>query len=150
MSPFQTGLMEIKAIPAQLTWEVRHKAMWPNKPFSYIKIENDAEGQHFGLYLENKLVSVISIFITDTEAQFRKFATVPQYQGNGYGSSLLSYIFKEMSGFGIKRLWCNARLDKTSFYERFGMLPTQTTFERGNISYVIMESYLQGRKKAVK
>lgn len=142
--------MEIKAIPAQLTWEVRHKAMWPNKPISYIKIENDAEGQHFGLYLENKLVSVISIFIIDTEAQFRKFATVPQYQGNGYGSRLLSYIFKEISELGIKRLWCNARLDKTSFYERFGMAPTQTTFERGNISYVIMESYLQGRKKAVK
>lgn len=142
--------MEIKAIPAQLTWEVRHKAMWPNKPFTYIKIENDAEGQHFGIYLENKLVSVISIFITDTEAQFRKFATVPYYQGNGYGSTLLSYIFKEMSELGIKRLWCNARRDKTSFYERFGMVPTQTTFERGNISYVIMESYLQDQKETLK
>jgi len=150
MSTLQIGLMEIKAIPVQLTWDVRHKAMWPNKPFSYIKIENDIEGQHFGLYLENKLVSVISIFITDTEAQFRKFATLPHYQGNGYGSTLLSYIFKEMSQLGIKRLWCNARRDKTSFYERFGMVPTQTTFERGNINYVIMESYFQSKKEVGK
>ena len=139
--------MEIKAIPGQLTWKDRHKAMWPNKPFSYIKLDNDVEGQHFGLYLENKLVSVISVFIIGKEAQFRKFATVPQHQGNGYGSNLLSYIFKEMSELGIKRLWCNARQDKTLYYKKFGMIKTPITFTKGNIDYIIMESHLELQKR---
>lgn len=137
--------MKIKAIPAHLTWEIRHKAMWPNKPFSYIKLDNDAVGQHFGLFVENKLVTVISIFITKKEAQFRKFATLPEYQGNGYGSWMLSHMFKEMFERGINRLWCNARADKTLYYKKFGMTKTAITFVKGTIAYIVMESYLQSQ-----
>lgn len=134
--------MKIKAIPAQLTWGIRQKAMWPLNPISYVQLTEDEKGQHYGAYIENELVSVISVFTQGSKAQFRKFATLPNQQGNGYGSYLLSHVFDAMSKANIKKLWCNARLDKTSFYKKFGMVPTSITFERGNISYVIMEYHL--------
>lgn len=67
--------MKIKKIKAEQTWEIRHKVMWPNKPLAYVKISNDLEGLHYGLFVADKLVSVVSLFIKGEVAQFRKFAT---------------------------------------------------------------------------
>lgn len=137
--------MEIRAISAHQTWDIRQKSMWTSKPIGYVQLPEDDNGKHFGFYVENHLVSVISIFITGTEVQFRKFATLPNHQANGYGTSLLSYVFDEMSKKNINKIWCNARLDKTRFYEKFGMVITPTIFKRDKVNYVIMEYYYQER-----
>lgn len=125
-------------LPSQ-TWPLRHKVMWPDKPIDYVKLPEDEQGLHFGLFVENQLVSVISLFITGTEAQFRKFATDTAEQGKGYGTQLLAHLIKEAQMAGVKRLWCNARMDKVAYYERFGMQKTKQTFGKGGIDYVIME-----------
>ncbi len=39
----------------------------------------------------------------------------------------------------IDKLWCNARADKTSFYERFGMIQTPKRFIKEGVNYIIME-----------
>ena len=93
-------------------------------------------------YLEETLVSVISLFIDGDDAQFRKFATLADQQGKGLGSALLEHLIKEAQSRGVRRLWCNARVDKTGFYERFGMTTTDHTFSKGGIDYVIMEVFL--------
>ena len=83
---------KIIEITAEETIFIRHKAMWPNKPIDYVRLANDDEGKHFGLYVDTKLISVISLFISKNEAQFRKFATLTEYQGKGYGTMLLKEI----------------------------------------------------------
>lgn len=113
--------------------------MWPDKPLDYIKLPGDDQGLHYGLFNDQHLISVISLFIKKEEAQFRKFATETEEQGKGYGSQLLTHLIKEAQAKGIKRLWCNARTDKTPYYERFGFKKTQQTFHKGGIDYVIME-----------
>ncbi len=115
--------------------------MWPNKPLEYVKLPQDADGMHYGLYLEEILVSVISLFVNGDEAQFRKFATLTDQQGKGLGSELLEHLINEAKSHGVRRLWCNARMDKTGFYERFGMTTTDQTFSKGDIDYVIMEVF---------
>ncbi|MBX2873114.1 MAG: GNAT family N-acetyltransferase [Saprospiraceae bacterium] len=131
--------MEIKRITHQDTWPIRHQVMWPDKPIDYIKLTEDPQGLHFGLWIDNQIVSIVSAFIDNNEAQFRKFATLEEEQGKGYGSQLLAYLFEELSRLGVKRIWCNARLKKTTFYERFGMIKTNQYFSRGEVEYVIME-----------
>ncbi|HDZ05923.1 MAG TPA: GNAT family N-acetyltransferase [Maribacter sp.] len=116
--------------------------MWPNKSIDYVKLPNDIEGRHYGLFLNEKLISVISLFITDTEAQFRKFATIKEYQGKGYGSLLLQEIIGVAKNENLSKIWCNARQNKTDFYTKFGMVSTNRTFVKGAVDFVIMESLL--------
>lgn len=113
--------------------------MWPTKPITYVRLQEDENGQHFGMYIKNSLVSVISLFFKDSEVQFRKFATLPEHQGNGYGTLLLSYVFDDIHNLNVKKIWCNARMDKISFYKRFGMTTTAKRFKRSGVSYVVME-----------
>lgn len=105
----------------------------------YIKLPNDPQGLHYGLFVDQRLVSIVSAFIVKGEAQFRKFATLPEEQGKGYGSQLLTYLFKELRAKQVHKVWCNARRHKASFYERWGLSQTDNFFSRGGINYVIME-----------
>ncbi|MEQ8471642.1 MAG: GNAT family N-acetyltransferase [Marinoscillum sp.] len=134
--------MEISEISCEETWPIRQKVMWPDRPLSFVKLSNDRQGIHYGLFVENELISIISLFRSDDELQFRKFATVRSEQGKGYGSVLLRYVIDSQDVQGIRRIWCNAREDKVGFYEKFGMRKTSQTFEKGGISYVVMEKLM--------
>ncbi|UII27464.1 GNAT family N-acetyltransferase [Fulvivirga maritima] len=131
--------MEILKIPHHQTWALRHKVMWPDKPLDYVKLENDESGLHYGLFIDGELTSVISLFIENGTGQFRKFATQATEQGKGYGSRLLHFLFEEVQNQNLTEIWCNARVDKAGFYQKFGMRTTDKQFTKGGIDYVIMK-----------
>lgn len=133
---------KILEIPVYKVLEIRHTVMWPTKPIDYVRLPNDEEGRHFGLYIKDELVSVISLFFDNSEAQFRKFATLEKHQGKGYGTILLNEIMSIAQENKLSKVWCNARVEKSSFYEKFGMKATVKIFEKGGVSYVIMEKAL--------
>ncbi|PEL14062.1 GNAT family N-acetyltransferase [Bacillus sp. AFS017336] len=131
--------MTIKQVDKEEVWEIRHKVMWADKPFDYIKLNDDDLGMHFGLFKESNLISVISLFISNSECQFRKFATLHEEQDKGYGSTLLDYVLKEVNNTGVKKIWCNARMNKANFYKKFGLQETNASFIKDGKQYVIME-----------
>ncbi|MEK4516271.1 GNAT family N-acetyltransferase [Paenibacillus sp. FSL H8-0122] len=133
--------MEIKLIHKEEAWKLRHEVMWPEREPDYIKLADDDQGKHYGLYLEDRLVSVLSLFVNGTEAQFRKFATLELEQGQGYGSKLLKTVLAEAEQAGVRRIFCNARTYKAGFYKRFGMQPTDEVFSKGGKDYVVMEKF---------
>ncbi|WP_074407720.1 MULTISPECIES: GNAT family N-acetyltransferase [Aquimarina] len=132
-------ILEIKQITSSETLPIRHKVMWPNKPIAYVELPNDKHARHFGLFVNGEITSIISLFVERNEVQFRKFATLIEFQGLGYGTILLKNIIDLIKKEGIKKLWCNARIEKSKFYERFGLKPTDKKFKKGGIEYVIME-----------
>lgn len=134
--------MEIKEIEAPATWQIRHEIMWPDQPFEFIQLDEDQSGLHFGAYMDEKLVSIVSCFITDDEMQFRKLATLEDFQGKGIASELLKYILKLAENKNLKKVWCNARSNKKSFYEKFGMTDTKQVFVKANQEFTIMEILL--------
>ncbi len=134
--------MEIKMISAADTWELRQKVLRPDKAISYVKLPDDAAGTHYGLYEAGQLVAVISTFVTDGEMQFRKFATAPAKQGRGYGTKLLHHVMTAAAVSGATAIWCNARKDKTAFYEKFGLVKAAEEYERDGIQYIIMRKQL--------
>ncbi|GGP10863.1 putative N-acetyltransferase YitI [Oceanobacillus neutriphilus] len=134
--------IQITKIKKEKAWKLRHEVMWPNEDFNYIKLKDDDSGIHFGLFKENMLISVVSLFVDKGEAQFRKFATLKAEQGKGYGSKLLEAVLKEAKTHDVKRIWCNARKSKEGFYQRFGLHQTGSGFVRNGESYVIMERFL--------
>lgn len=135
--------MCIKQITAKDTWPLRHEVMWPDLPFDFIKLPEDSEGTHFGLFTNQKLVSVVSLYQTAVGiAQFRKFATLESEQGKGHGSKLLAHLIEFVKAQGFHTLWCNARVDKTDFYKKFGMFETPETYIKENIKFVILKKVL--------
>lgn len=129
----------ISTIHKEDAWELRHRVMWPDKHFDFIKLRNDDLGIHYGLFKDNILISVVSLFVSKDEAQFRKFATLPEEQCKGYGSALLHFVLEEASNLGIKKIWCNARINKSDYYQKFGLQETGENFKKENKVYVIME-----------
>jgi len=118
---------------------IRQQVMWPTKSIDFVRVKEDKEGKHYGLFVNNNLTSIISIFQNENKIQFRKFATLQNEQGKGYGTRLLNFIFDKYSKNGIKQIWCNARVNKSNFYRKFGMKKTENSFTKEGIEYFIME-----------
>ncbi|SHI82757.1 Acetyltransferase (GNAT) domain-containing protein [Geosporobacter subterraneus DSM 17957] len=135
-------MTEIKKINKEDTWIIRHRVLWPDRDLDYIKLEDDERGFHYGFFIQDKLVSVISLFIEKDSAQFRKFATLHGEQGKGYGSKLLMYTIEEAKRLGVNRIWCNARIDKADYYKKFGFSTKGDQLEKGGQKYYIMEKTL--------
>lgn len=134
--------MKIKAIEASQTWQIRHEVMWPDQPFEFVKLEEDNAGLHFGVFDQEKLVSIVSCFIVNDEMQFRKLATLEDFQGKGIASKLLEYVLKLAKEKDLKKVWCNARTNKKSFYEKFKMIDANKTFTKSGQEFTIMEVLL--------
>lgn len=137
---------EIKQIRSNQTLQIRHQVMWPNKPIDYVKLPNDKNARHFGLFINEELTSIISLFVENNVVQFRKFATLIEFQGLGYGTMLLKNMIDLLEKEGIEKLWCNARVGKSNFYEKFNLKTTGEKFEAGGIEYVIMEKTFTNKK----
>ncbi|MCC5466112.1 GNAT family N-acetyltransferase [Pelosinus sp. Bkl1] len=112
--------------------------MWPEKDIEYIKLKDDELGKHFGLFVNHRLVSVISLFEKNNVIQFRKFATLQELQGKGYGSVLLNCALKEAEKQGAKSFWCNARVNKIDFYKKFGFEEIEEAVTKDGMKYVKM------------
>jgi predicted GNAT family N-acyltransferase len=135
-------MITIKVIQASEAWDLRHRVMSPNRPFDSIKLPKDENGLHFGLFQEEKPTSVISFFVVDKTAQFRKFATEISEQGKGFGSILLKHIIEESIHQNVENLWCNARVSALGFYQKFGFEAVSETRTDNGIEYVKMERSL--------
>lgn len=131
--------MIIKEIQASDTWKIRHEVMWPDQPFEFVQLDEDNSGFHFGVFTDDKLVSIVSCFIEGNEMQFRKLATLEEFQGKGIASHLLKHILQFAKDKNLQKVWCNARTNKKSFYEKFGLYDTYETFIKAGQEFTIME-----------
>ncbi|WP_375448222.1 GNAT family N-acetyltransferase [uncultured Fibrella sp.] len=122
-------------ITAPDTYPLRHSVLWPDKPLDYVRIDDDEQGHHYGTYLDSELVAVISLFVDGGSARFRKFATRPDQQNKGLGTSLLHHVFAEARRLGARTICCDARISAAAFYQRFGMQRTGAIFYKGLIPY---------------
>jgi hypothetical protein len=132
-------LIEIKKIKGSETWLLRYEVMYPDTSIDFVKSPNDIEGDHFGLFYNNKFVSVVSLFFNENLVQFRKLATRELVQGKGFVSLLLNYIFDYVKKSNTSKIWCNARHNKIGFYQKFEMIVTNSKFRKEEIDYVVME-----------
>jgi len=151
--------MDIKNITPEEALDIRHQVLWPNKPKEFCKLKDDYKGIHYGGFLNGKLVCVASIFIENNSARLRKFATLTEFQGKGYGTLLIKHIISDLKGTnatglkpvvtpgtnatGLKpvvtHLWCDARITAKDFYNRFKMSSTGETFFKSDVEYIVME-----------
>jgi len=130
--------MEIKRISWQQTLEIRQKVLWPNKSALSSKIKDDEIANHYGVFINNKLVCVASIFIKNTTARLRKFATLTEYQGQGIGSKLLHHIIEQLTKHNVTVFWCDARKTAVGIYQKFNMNIEGNEFMKSGMPYFRM------------
>ncbi len=132
-------MIVIEQIFPPLTWRIRQLAMYPEKEIKEMELAKDFNGIHFGLYHNDDLTGVVSLFEEGTTAQFRKMAVLPLHQGKGFGKHLLQYIIAFCKQEGIQLLWCNARTSATGFYEKIGFVTNGEPYFQNQLAYIKME-----------
>ena len=129
----------VEQIFPSLTWRIRHVSMYPDHPFDTVKLENDFDGIHFGIYEYHELIGVVSLFIKGQIGQFRKLAILPDAQGKGFGKQLMHYLIEFCEIQHLSKIWCNARTNAKEFYFKLGFTETNNTYSADGFDFVIME-----------
>ncbi|MDB5029294.1 GNAT family N-acetyltransferase [Mucilaginibacter sp.] len=132
----------IEQIRPELTWRLRQGVMYPHKKLYEMEMEEDNLGYHFGAFMGDNLVGVVSLFQNGTNFQFRKFAVDASVQNMGIGKTLLKYIMDFAIAEGAKRIWCNSRVTAMGFYSRYGFVQTGTRYTQNDINYEVMEKII--------
>ena len=156
--------VQILPITAEDTYKLRQEVLWPNAPLHEVQLAVDSVSIHLGAYApeqddspeDHTPIGVITIHLSNSEdkstsakpssetleAQFRKLAVAPQWQGRGIGSKLVEQAGVAASDAGASSLWCDARTSALGFYERLGMQTEGSSFMRKGVEYVKMRRAL--------
>lgn len=122
-------MIEIRKISALETIAVRHPILRKGKPIESCHFEGDdlTTTQHFGLYQNDKLEGVISLFENNSplfkemhQSQIRGMAVLENNQGKGFGRQLVEHAEKTLKLQNIDLIWFNARENAVGFYQKTG------------------------------
>lgn len=122
---------------------MRQALRYPDFPIGQVKLKDDANGRHFGLFLGKELTVVVSIFVQYEALQFRKLATKTDQQGKGYGRQMMAFILDPASAENLKMICCNARLSAAPFYKQFGFEVFGETWQQDGHTFVVMKKQIK-------
>ncbi len=143
-------MFEIKEISAFETIIVRHPVLRFGKPIESCRFEGDdlPTTTHFGLFYEDVLSAVISLFIAknilfleENQFQIRGMAVLEQHQKKGFGEALLNYCENQIRNNSGEIIWFNARETAIGFYEKSAYQNIGDGFEIADIGihYVLFK-----------
>lgn len=121
--------------------------MYPTWPLERVTLPHDADGLHYGLYEDGRLVTVVSLFIEGNSAQFRKLATANDQQGKGFGKQMMQHLLEVCRAKGIGTLWCNARESALSFYRQLGFTVFSDRFFKDDLPFLKMKITVEPASK---
>lgn len=131
--------MQVVEVPLDIVWGMRQKVMYPHLSLEEVKLEEDKNGVHWGIKEDGRFISVVSLFQHGHEWQFRKFATLKELQGRGYGTLLLKWLIGFVQQKGATKLWCNARVNALGFYKKQDFEPFGETWNQLGFQFVKMQ-----------
>jgi ribosomal protein S18 acetylase RimI-like enzyme len=128
----------IQKITSTETYPVRHIVLRAGKPIESCQFDGDELGSthHFGYYLNNQIIGVISLFaidnshfITQKSFQIRGMAVLPAFQKQGIGETLVKEVEKFCTTQKADLIWFNARTSAVGFYQKMGYEIVGSEFE---------------------
>jgi ribosomal protein S18 acetylase RimI-like enzyme len=133
-----TDSVYIKQIHYSETYPVRQVILRPGRPLETCFFQGDELETtiHFGLFMEEKLVGIISLFKSnsplfsqESQYQIRGMAVLEEYQKYGFGRQLVTHSEAFLKNISTKLIWCNARELAVSFYKKSGYQIIGDVFE---------------------
>lgn len=128
----------IKQIGYKQTYPVRQVVLRPGKPLEtcFFKDDELQTTFHFGLFYQEKLTGIISIFKNNSPLfpqndhyQIRGMAVLPEYQKSGFGKQLVEHSERFLKDKNIPLIWFNAREVAVDFYKKSGYQVMGKPFE---------------------
>lgn len=122
-------MIKIQNISSTDTFLVRHPVLRAGKPIESCVFDGDnlPSTKHFGLYIKEKLVGVVSvfknnntIFIIENQFQIRGMAVLPEFQKKGFGEDLVKHCENYVKNLNGTIIWFNARKNAVPFYKKLG------------------------------
>lgn len=135
-------MYSIKQITSQETFAVRLPVLRPGKPIDSCIFDGDTLNTtaHFGIYDDEIIVGVTSIFQTSTpllsqkqQFQLRGMAIVDSHQKRGLGDQLVQRAEQYVKENNAEVLWFNAREIAVGFYKKMGYKTIGEPFAIGDI-----------------
>lgn len=141
----------IKKINFLETFPIRSAVLRQGKPMEtcFFLGDDALETTHFGLFIENNIIGVASVFKISNENfdiknqyQLRGMAILEAYQSSGFGKLLIEEIFNFIESNQVELLWFNARQTAVLFYEKLGCSKKGPSFEIPDIgTHFLMYKY---------
>lgn len=137
----------IKKIPAFKTYSVRLPVLRKGKTLESCHFDGDdlETTIHFGLYLNQELVGVVSLFQKNNplfseknQFQIRGMAVLESQRKKDFGKKLILYCEEKCKNSNTDLIWFNARIEATPFYEKMGYLKIGKPFEIPDVGEHIM------------
>ncbi len=131
-------MIQIRKIAAAETYPLRHAILRQNEPIEkcVYPFDTDDSTLHFGLFENQSLIGVISVFETKKELfvdrkqfQIRGMAVLENHQKKGYGAALVQHAMTYLQKEQEFLIWFNARIIALGFYEKLGFEKIGTEFE---------------------
>lgn len=146
-------MITINIIDSASTFPVRHAVLRQGKPLSSCAFDGDdlATTKHFGLYKEEELMAIVSVFEKQNnlfnqkkQYQIRGMAVLEHAQGYGFGKLLIKKVEEYCKANECNLIWFNARASAVGFYENLGYQIHGTSFEIAEIGthFVMFKSNL--------
>lgn len=135
-------MYSIKQITSKDTFAVRLPVLRPGKPVESCVFDGDdlSTTVHFGIYQDENLAGVISIFKADTDLltqnnqfQIRGMAVLDSHQKRGLGDRLVKAAEDYIISQNGTAIWFNAREVAVGFYNKMGYEIIGTPFTIGDI-----------------
>ena len=130
--------VEVKKITYLDTFPVRSAVLRQGKPIEtcFFLGDDSEETTHFGLFKDTNLIGVASVFKVHNEIfeqniqfQLRGMAVLNEYQGLGFGNTILDEVCKFVEAKKAEILWFNAREIAVKFYQNYGFSVLGNSFE---------------------
>ena len=131
-------MRNIKKISALDTYSVRHSVLREGKPIASCQFDGDdlTATHHFGYFLNNKIVGIISIFknnnsifASESQYQIRGMAVLLEHQKKGIGETLVLFSEDFIKKMAIPIIWFNARTSAVGFYKKLDYQVVGIPFE---------------------
>ncbi|MES2812367.1 MAG: GNAT family N-acetyltransferase [Bacteroidota bacterium] len=146
-------MTKIKDIPPELTYAIRQAVLRKGRPIEDCYFEGDYldTTKHFGLFIDNSLAGVASVFENKndnfsekSQFQLRGMAVLDSFQKMGLGKLLLTEIENLIFQKKENLIWFNAREKAVDFYKKCNYQIIDKPFEINEIGthYIMYKKLL--------
>lgn len=131
----------VHRVSPQQTHALRHRVLRPHQTLAEMVYDGDDEPTtlHLAAYegqVPSEPIGIVTlsrgglpIDPRPGDYRLRGMAVDQRWQGKGVGRALVRAGLSAAAEAGGRRVWCNARLTATGFYDRAGFQPVGETFD---------------------